>query len=70
MKIDQKTYTYGNLQITHTIWTGKKDITKFNSVERLSECGTFWETLNPNDPDYKKAMILMINEKKRILTPQ
>jgi hypothetical protein len=56
----EKNYTFGNLTITKTRIEDKSGVIKMISVERFD--GEFCETLHPSDPDYKKALILSINE--------
>jgi hypothetical protein len=52
----QQTYTFDNLSITRTIIDGQR----FLSVDH--NCGEYWEELSPNDADYSKAIILMLNK--------
>ena len=61
MKTSQQNFQYGNLFITQTIIETKHEILKINDVSRRD--GDFDILLSPSDPDYKKAIIRMINEK-------
>lgn len=57
--VEQKTYTFDNLQVVQTIIDCGKDRTKHNDVSRFD--GECWELLPESDPDHKKAIILMHN---------
>jgi hypothetical protein len=55
----QTTYQFFDLRITQTI----DETGKHNDVERYDIEGGYWEILSPIDADYKKAIILMHNQK-------
>ena len=57
----QKTYNFGNLEITQTIIETKGGIVKENEVTKFN--GEYYEFVSPNSEDFKKAIILMHNEK-------
>lgn len=61
--ITQKTYDFNNLSITQTIMETKTNIHKH--IEVVKNMGTYHEILAPTDPDYQRAIILMINEKNK-----
>ena len=56
----QQTYTFNNLCITRTTIQDSKTNMRFLTVERNE--GEYWLTLTPNDPDYSKAIKLMLNK--------
>lgn len=56
----QTDYTFDNLHIVRTIITGPNTYNRFLTIERNE--GDHWLTLTPNDPDYSKAIKLMLNK--------
>ncbi len=56
----QQTYNFDNLCITRTIIQNSKTNMRFLTVERNE--GEYWLTLTPQDPDYSKAIKLMLNK--------
>lgn len=57
----QNTYTFGNLEITQTIIEDKTGTTKMNEVTIFN--GEYFELLPETDENFKKAIILMHNQK-------
>ena len=56
----QRNYTFGNLEITATRMESKTGIEKHITVQRFN--GEYFETLDPMDSDFSKAIKLMLNK--------
>ncbi len=56
----QQTYNFDNLCITRTRIQDSKTNMRFLTVERNE--GEYWLQLSPKDPDYSKAIKLMLNK--------
>jgi len=58
--ISQKTYTFDNLSIVKTVMADNRSRHTLLTIERNE--GEYWLTLTPQDPDYAKAIKLMLNK--------
>ena len=63
MTTSQKTFTFGNLTITKTLFDSGKSIERHLDVERLD--GDISVIIGSSDPDHKKAIRLMIDEEHK-----
>lgn len=56
----QNYYKFGDLNVTQTIIETPQSIYKHLEVDRFN--GEYYELLGESDPDYSKAIILMLNQ--------